>query len=145
LEQKRLNDLVFVQYNLRLRRNQLLNKRPDTDPIVLDDIDPTSEWVEESQQPEFGPDFDIDAVTDDLALDVDPLGVGDAGAEQDPGMADNDGGIGTGSSRPSHTARASTSATARVVDVREESDSEESEPYVDVEHSISSSGAEFDD
>ena len=42
LEQKWLNDLVFVQYNLRLRHNQLLNNRPDTDPIVLDDIDPTS-------------------------------------------------------------------------------------------------------
>ena len=41
LEQKLLNDLVFVQYNLRLRRNQLLNKRPDSDPIVLDDVDPT--------------------------------------------------------------------------------------------------------
>ena len=43
LEQKRLNDLVFVQYNLRLRQNQLMSKTPDLDPIVLDDIDPTSE------------------------------------------------------------------------------------------------------
>lgn len=111
--------------------------------MLLDDIDPTSEWVEESQQPEFGPDFDIDAVTDDLALDADPLGVGDVGAEPDPGIADNDSGI--GSRRPSRSARASTSATARVVDVPEESESEESEPYVDVEHSISSSGVEFDD
>jgi hypothetical protein len=60
LEQKWLNDLVFVQYNLQLRCNQLLNKRPDTDPIVLDDIDPTSEWVEESHPTEFDPDYDID-------------------------------------------------------------------------------------
>lgn len=41
LDQKRLNDLVYVQYNLQLRHNQLLNKRPDSDPIVLEDIDPT--------------------------------------------------------------------------------------------------------
>lgn len=68
LEQKRLNDLVFVQYNLRLRRNQLLNKRPDSDPIVLEDIDPTSDWVVESRLPEFDPDEDLDE------LDVgDPL------------------------------------------------------------------------
>jgi hypothetical protein len=51
LEQKRLNDLVFVQYNLRLRHNQLLNKSPDLDPIVLDDVDPTSDWVLETHPP----------------------------------------------------------------------------------------------
>jgi hypothetical protein len=60
LEQKRLNDLVFVQYNLRLRRNQLLNKRLDTDPIVLDDVDPTSDWVAETHPPEFDVDHDIE-------------------------------------------------------------------------------------
>jgi len=43
LDKKRLNDLVYVQYNLWLRRNQLLNKRPDSDPIVLEEIDPTSD------------------------------------------------------------------------------------------------------
>eukprot|EP00253_Pinus_taeda_P012105 PITA_12105 len=44
LDKKWLNDLVYVQYNLRLRRNHLLNKRPDSDPFVLEDIDPTSDW-----------------------------------------------------------------------------------------------------
>jgi hypothetical protein len=48
LEKKRLNDLVFVQYNLQLRCNQLLNKRPDSNPIVLDDVDPTSNWAVEN-------------------------------------------------------------------------------------------------
>eukprot|EP00253_Pinus_taeda_P013256 PITA_13256 len=38
LDQKWLNDLVYVQYNLRLRRNQLLNKRPDSDPTVLEAV-----------------------------------------------------------------------------------------------------------
>ena len=60
LDQKRLNDLVYIQYNLRLRRNQLLNKRPDSNPIVLEDIDPTSDWVVESCPTEFDPDEDLD-------------------------------------------------------------------------------------
>eukprot|EP00253_Pinus_taeda_P014370 PITA_14370 len=64
LDQKRLNDLVYVQYNLRFRRNHLLNKRPDSDPIVLEDIDPTSDWVVESCPAEFDPD-------EDLGLDID--------------------------------------------------------------------------
>ena len=60
LDKKRLNDLVYVQYNLWLRRNHLLNKTPDSDPIVLEDIDPTSDWVVESRPPEFDPDEDLD-------------------------------------------------------------------------------------
>eukprot|EP00253_Pinus_taeda_P011696 PITA_11696 len=60
-----LNCKVYVQYNLRLRRNQLLNKRPDSDPIVLEDIDPTSDWVVESRPTEFDPDEDLD-----LDLDI---------------------------------------------------------------------------
>eukprot|EP00253_Pinus_taeda_P014087 PITA_14087 len=42
------------------RRNHLLNKRLDPDPIVLEDIDPTSDWVVESRPPEFDPDEDLD-------------------------------------------------------------------------------------
>eukprot|EP00253_Pinus_taeda_P006414 PITA_06414 len=60
LDQKQLNDLVYVQYNLRLRHNQMLNKSPDSDPIVLEDIDPTSDWVVESHPAEFASDEDID-------------------------------------------------------------------------------------
>ena len=76
LEQKRLNDLVFVQYNLRLRRNQLLNKRPDSDPIVLDDVDPNSDWVVETHPPEFDVDFDLEVEMDgagNIQIDEDPL------------------------------------------------------------------------
>jgi hypothetical protein len=62
----------------------IANKRLDTYPIVLDDIDPTLEWVEESHPPEFDPDFDIDDLEfEEIGLDPDPLvGVGVA-----PGMA----------------------------------------------------------
>ena len=37
-----------------------MSKRLDTDPIVLDDIDPTSDWLVETQEPEFDPNFDIE-------------------------------------------------------------------------------------
>eukprot|EP00253_Pinus_taeda_P013576 PITA_13576 len=83
LDKKRLNDLVYVQYNLRLRRNQLLNKRSDSDPIVLEDIDPTSDWVVESHPAEFDSDEDLDLDIDieasiehvvQLNADPDPLG-----------------------------------------------------------------------
>jgi len=53
----------------------LLNKRPDSDPIVLEDIDPTSDWVVESCPPEFDRetslDFDLDMEA--TMLNVDPL------------------------------------------------------------------------
>ena len=58
--------MVFVQYNLRLRHNQLLNKAPQSSNIVLDDLDPTSDWVVESQSAVFD--------NEDLSwLDMDPL------------------------------------------------------------------------
>eukprot|EP00253_Pinus_taeda_P014882 PITA_14882 len=40
--------------------NQMMRKTPDLDPIVLDDIDPTLEWVEETEDPVFEADFDIE-------------------------------------------------------------------------------------
>ena len=87
MEQKQLNDLVYVQYNLQLRRNQLLNKRPNTNPIVLEDIDPTSYWVVESHPTEFdydnyiGIDLDLQMkalVEHNVQLNADPLVLGPA-------------------------------------------------------------------
>eukprot|EP00253_Pinus_taeda_P028877 PITA_28877 len=60
LDKKWLNDLVHVQYNLQLIRNQLLNKKPNSNPIVLEDIDPTSDWVVECHPVEFDSDEDLD-------------------------------------------------------------------------------------
>jgi hypothetical protein len=74
LEHKRLNDLVFVQYNLWLRRNQLLNKRPDSDPIVLDDVDPTSDWVAGTHPPYFDVDNDLEVeLAGQVQMDAYPL------------------------------------------------------------------------
>jgi hypothetical protein len=45
--------MVFVQYNLRLRRNQLMNKTLESNNIFLDDVDPLSDWVVEIQPTTF--------------------------------------------------------------------------------------------
>ncbi|KAJ0962960.1 hypothetical protein J5N97_028082 [Dioscorea zingiberensis] len=50
LDKETLNDLLYVHYNLKLRAKA---KPSDEDPIVLRDIDMTSDWVEgtENQNP----------------------------------------------------------------------------------------------
>jgi hypothetical protein len=45
--------MVFVQYNLRLRHNQLMNKTPKSNNIFLDDVNPSSDWVVETQPTNF--------------------------------------------------------------------------------------------
>jgi hypothetical protein len=63
-----------MQYNLKLRCNQLLKKNLDRDPVMLDDIDPTSKWVEESHPTEFDPEIEIDDLElGGTSLDPDPL------------------------------------------------------------------------
>ncbi|XP_059654196.1 uncharacterized protein LOC132300907 [Cornus florida] len=43
LVQTTLNDLVFIKYNRALRRRY--NMRDTLDPILLDDIDESNEWL----------------------------------------------------------------------------------------------------
>ncbi|XP_021274932.1 uncharacterized protein LOC110409790 isoform X1 [Herrania umbratica] len=50
IDKEILNDLVYINYNLRLAR-QMRTKSVEADPIQFDDIDMTSEWVEESENP----------------------------------------------------------------------------------------------
>lgn len=50
IDKETLNDLVYINYNLKLTR-QMRSKTVDVDPIQLEDIDMTSEWVEESDNP----------------------------------------------------------------------------------------------
>eukprot|EP00253_Pinus_taeda_P004351 PITA_04351 len=142
LEQKRLNDLVFMQYNLRLRRNQMMSKSPNLDPIVLDDIDPTSEWVEETEDPVFEVDFDID-----MAL---------AGDEADYVAASRKGKeTMEGTSRAGRQTRASIRSTSIVIggidtevadQAKASSDFESDDVYVAPNNDpVSSSGEELDD
>ncbi|XP_077240510.1 uncharacterized protein LOC143881362 [Tasmannia lanceolata] len=60
LAQKRLNDLIYVHYNLRLRERQM-RKKPD-DPFSLDNVLLESlldDWVVESEKPTFQEDEEI--------------------------------------------------------------------------------------
>eukprot|EP00253_Pinus_taeda_P011626 PITA_11626 len=50
LETQRLNDMVYVYYNLRLWVRQL-EKTPDVDAISLDGIDTTAAWRVEAKRP----------------------------------------------------------------------------------------------
>ncbi|KAH7538151.1 hypothetical protein FEM48_Zijuj03G0168600 [Ziziphus jujuba var. spinosa] len=50
IDKETLNDLIYINYNLKLAR-QTRMKPLEADPIQFDDIDMTSEWVEESDNP----------------------------------------------------------------------------------------------
>nr|GMD53737.1 protein dimerization [Ipomoea batatas] len=50
IDKETLNDTVYINYNLKLARSST-PKSTDTDPLQLDDIDMTSEWVEEAENP----------------------------------------------------------------------------------------------
>ncbi|XP_049394026.1 uncharacterized protein LOC125858312 isoform X2 [Solanum stenotomum] len=50
IDKETLLDLVYINYNLKLAR-YLVSKPPEEDPLQLDDIDMTSEWVEEAENP----------------------------------------------------------------------------------------------
>ncbi|XP_057870338.2 uncharacterized protein LOC131076993 [Cryptomeria japonica] len=57
LSVERLNDLVFVHYNLRLRHKQVMDH--DSTLITLKEVDLESEWISEATDPIFG-DEDLD-------------------------------------------------------------------------------------
>ncbi|KAJ6794337.1 Uncharacterized protein M6B38_232015 [Iris pallida] len=48
LDKETMSDLLYVHYNLKLRAKP---KHADADPIVLDELDMTSDWVEEAENP----------------------------------------------------------------------------------------------
>ena len=129
---------------------QMMRKTPDLDPIVLDDIDPTSEWVEETEEPVFEADFDID-----MAL---------AGDEADYVVASEPGSIAAsrkgkepmeGTSHAGRQTRASIRSTSIVIggidtevadQAEASSDSEPDDVYVAPDDDlVSSSGNELDD
>ena len=52
LAQKHMEDLVFVQYNLRLHSKQLEGSN-SIESIPLFKVDPTSEWIVETEESTF--------------------------------------------------------------------------------------------
>ncbi|XP_031283806.1 uncharacterized protein LOC116142517 [Pistacia vera] len=57
LEHQRLNDLVFIHYNLRLK-NRMCYKKSSCDPIDYESIDRTEFWIADDEQE--GDDFNLD-------------------------------------------------------------------------------------
>lgn len=69
LEHQKLNDLVYVKYNQKLRERH--EKRSDLDPISLDDIDDCNEWLVGEMDEDNGERGD--RVFDDDTLDWDTV------------------------------------------------------------------------
>ncbi|XP_028782171.1 uncharacterized protein LOC114738298 [Neltuma alba] len=68
LEHKRLNDLVFVHYNFRLR-NRVVNKNKTFDPIDYESIDKIEYWItEEVDSPPLST-FRADEIEEDIIYD----------------------------------------------------------------------------
>ncbi|KAF8380752.1 hypothetical protein HHK36_028242 [Tetracentron sinense] len=57
LEQKKLNDLIYVRYNQKLVER--FNTRDSLDPITLRDIDECNEWLIGSMQELVHEDYDL--------------------------------------------------------------------------------------
>ncbi|CAN0920330.1 hypothetical protein LINGRAHAP2_LOCUS31984 [Linum grandiflorum] len=92
LEHKRLSDLVFVHYNMRLKHREYYDRKKKTyDPIDYASISVASEWTVEGDGTPPPVDLDIDSFEEILA--------GDEGGEA---PADIDFGLGLGGSTPAH-------------------------------------------
>ena len=127
-----------------------MSKSPDLDPIVLDDIDPTSEWVEETKDHVFDVDFDIDMALArdeaDLVAASEPRSVAASRKGKEPME---------GTSRAGRQTRASIRSTSIVIggidtevadQAKASSDSELDDVYVAPDDDpVSSSGDELDD
>lgn len=50
IDKETLSDLLYINYNLKLERSLRPNSA-ETDPLQLEEIDMTSEWVEEGESP----------------------------------------------------------------------------------------------
>ncbi|KAJ8775002.1 hypothetical protein K2173_020006 [Erythroxylum novogranatense] len=66
LEHKRLNDLIFVRYNLKLRERTLSSTSCSNDPIAIDNIDILVDWVSEESNLVGVSDLNVE---DDLGLE----------------------------------------------------------------------------
>eukprot|EP00253_Pinus_taeda_P015721 PITA_15721 len=78
LESQRLNDMVYVYYNLRLWVRQL-QKPTDLEAISLDNIYTTSSWRVETER------LIMDSISDWLGVDLEDVAVAEGGRARDRG------------------------------------------------------------
>ncbi|KAF8380119.1 hypothetical protein HHK36_027591 [Tetracentron sinense] len=70
LEQQKLNSLVFVMYNMKLRERSMRRKaNANVDPILVEHIDSDDEWITEKEDPTL-PSEASWLQDDDLALEI---------------------------------------------------------------------------
>ena len=67
----------------------MLNKTPASSNITLDDFDPSSEWVVETQAPVFDNE-DLSWLDLDPPLEVPPSGLGESSGAQNPTLEDDE-------------------------------------------------------
>ncbi|KAL9660301.1 hypothetical protein QQ045_025114 [Rhodiola kirilowii] len=68
LEHRKLNDLVYVHYNLRLQQRKQL-RHQNYDPINFETLDDHSDWVME-ESPPYLTNEEVDALHNDLARQI---------------------------------------------------------------------------
>ncbi|KAL9660590.1 hypothetical protein QQ045_025407 [Rhodiola kirilowii] len=74
LEHQKLNDLVYVRYNLRLQQRKQL-RHQNYDPINIETLDDHSDWVME-ESPPYLTNEEVDALRNDLSIDMYTIVIG---------------------------------------------------------------------
>lgn len=80
MEQQKLNALVFVMYNMKLRERTMKRQADvQVDPLLVDHVDSDDEWITEQEEPALP----IDTAWLDEGLDVTAIEiVGDENVEE---------------------------------------------------------------
>ncbi|RVW88781.1 hypothetical protein CK203_034720 [Vitis vinifera] len=86
LEHQRLNALVYVRYNTRLRERSLQRKQ-NVDPILVEEIDSDDEWIAEKEDP-FLP-LDLCWLQDNELFSVDAIRVVSSNSQETETSSDH--------------------------------------------------------
>lgn len=90
LEHQKLNDLVYVRYNLRLQQRKKL-KNQNYDPISLETLDDHSDWILEESPPYLTTE-EVESLRNELAnMDLHPVSddIGNINFDEEDGPEDH--------------------------------------------------------
>ncbi|WJZ93156.1 hypothetical protein VitviT2T_012116 [Vitis vinifera] len=86
LEHQRLNALVYVRYNTRLRERSLQRKQ-NVDPILVEEIDSDDEWIAEKEDPLLP--LDLCWLQDNELFNVDAIKVVSSNSQETQASSDH--------------------------------------------------------
>ncbi|RVW49372.1 hypothetical protein CK203_092696 [Vitis vinifera] len=86
LEHQRLNALVYVRYNTRLRERSLQRKQ-NVDPILVEEIDSDDEWIAEKEDPLLP--LDLCWLQDNELFNVDAIRVVSSNSQETQASSDH--------------------------------------------------------